>query len=182
MKLIFIYGPPAAGKLTVAQALAKLTSYKIFHNHLTVDLILSIFDWGTPSFSKFVKKYRLELIEAAARENIAGLIFTYVYARTRGDDVFIKSIVQRVEKYNGVVHFVQLRCDIPELQRRIRQPSRKKYMKKRTAAFLRKITQSYDLFSPVRYERNLYIDNTKLSAKSAARQIAEHYKLQEKKP
>jgi len=35
MKLVFIYGPPAVGKLTVANALAKVTGFKVFHNHLT---------------------------------------------------------------------------------------------------------------------------------------------------
>lgn len=34
MRLIFIYGLPATGKLTVAQELAKRTGYKLFHNHL----------------------------------------------------------------------------------------------------------------------------------------------------
>lgn len=46
MQLIFIYGPPAVGKLSVANALAKLTGYRVFHNHLTIDLVRSIFDWG----------------------------------------------------------------------------------------------------------------------------------------
>jgi tRNA uridine 5-carbamoylmethylation protein Kti12 len=32
MKLIFLYGPPAVGKLTVAQELVTLTGYKLFHN------------------------------------------------------------------------------------------------------------------------------------------------------
>jgi len=68
MKLIFIYGPPAVGKLTVAQELAKITGYKIFHNHLTIDLLEPIFERGTTIFAKTVDKYRLELIEAAAKK------------------------------------------------------------------------------------------------------------------
>ena len=39
MKLIFIYGLPATGKLTVAVELAAMTGYKLFHNHLVVDLL-----------------------------------------------------------------------------------------------------------------------------------------------
>lgn len=40
MKLVFIYGMPAAGKLTVAKELAGLSGYKLFHNHQVVDLLL----------------------------------------------------------------------------------------------------------------------------------------------
>jgi hypothetical protein len=40
MKLTFIYGLPATGKLTIAVELAAMTGYKLFHNHLVVDLLL----------------------------------------------------------------------------------------------------------------------------------------------
>ncbi|MGI8542838.1 MAG: hypothetical protein ACR2MD_05085 [Aridibacter sp.] len=36
MKLIFIYGSPAVGKLTVANEIAKRTCFKVFHNHLMI--------------------------------------------------------------------------------------------------------------------------------------------------
>lgn len=45
MKLIFIYGQPAVGKLTVAKELEKITGYKILHNHLFVDLVRSVFEF-----------------------------------------------------------------------------------------------------------------------------------------
>ena len=38
MKLIFLHGLPGVGKLTVAREFAKLTGFKVFHNHLAVDL------------------------------------------------------------------------------------------------------------------------------------------------
>ncbi|HEU4798188.1 MAG TPA: AAA family ATPase [bacterium] len=85
MQLIFIYGPPAVGKLSVANALAKLTGYRVFHNHLTIDLVRSIFDWGQGPFFSLVDRYRVELIEAAAKANIPGVIFTFVYAKDQDD-------------------------------------------------------------------------------------------------
>jgi broad-specificity NMP kinase len=50
MKLIFIYGAPAVGKLTVANEIARQTNFKVFHNHLSIDCIEPIFDFGTASF------------------------------------------------------------------------------------------------------------------------------------
>jgi shikimate kinase len=37
MPIVFIYGPPAAGKLTVAKELSAVTGYKLFDNHVTID-------------------------------------------------------------------------------------------------------------------------------------------------
>lgn len=45
MELVVIYGAPGVGKLTVARELARKTGYKLFHNHLTVDLVKSLFDF-----------------------------------------------------------------------------------------------------------------------------------------
>ncbi len=45
MRLIVLYGMPAMGKLTVAKELQKLCGYELFHNHLTVDLLLSTFEF-----------------------------------------------------------------------------------------------------------------------------------------
>jgi hypothetical protein len=49
MRLVFIYGLPATGKLTVARELAAMTVFRLFHNHLAVDLLLLVFDfWSEP--------------------------------------------------------------------------------------------------------------------------------------
>ena len=39
MKLVFIYGGAASGKLTVARELVNLTGLALFHNHLIVDAV-----------------------------------------------------------------------------------------------------------------------------------------------
>jgi tRNA uridine 5-carbamoylmethylation protein Kti12 len=176
MKLIFIYGLPASGKLTVAKELSKMINYKIFHNHLTVDLVSSIFEFGTDVYVKTIHKYRLDLIEAAARENIKGLIFTYYYNKNK-DDEFVKKIVGSVERHGSEVCFVQLHCSEPELIRRVKQASQKNYRKIKSVKLLKEIIGDQDVFSSVSYARNLKIDNTKLSAKKAAKIIKDHFNL-----
>jgi len=176
MKLIFIYGPPGIGKFTVAKQLARITGYKLFHNHLTNDLVESIFDRGTKIFSKLVSKYRLELIEAAARENIKGLIFTYVYAKPE-DDKQVKMFIKGVEKHRGKVYFVRLTCEEKELLRRLKHPQRKKYRKIKNKKVFGKLMNKYDLCSDFEHKNNLVIDNTKLSAKTVAKKIKDYYKL-----
>lgn len=176
MKLIFIYGPPASGKLTVAKELSKITKYKIFHNHLTVDLVNSIFEFGTEIFWKIVSKYRLELIEVAAKENTKGLIFTYFYVQNE-DDWFVKKVIKIIKKHNGEVCFVQIHCDKSELIKRVKHSSRKNYAKIKSVKLLKETIKKRDAFSNVPYVKNLVIDNTKLSPKKTAEIIKNHYKL-----
>ena len=61
MKLIFIYGPPAVGKLSVATELAKLTAFRLFHNHVSIQFVKSIFDFGTKPFWILTDKFRREM-------------------------------------------------------------------------------------------------------------------------
>ena len=55
MKLIALYGPPGVGKLTIARVLAKTTGYKVLHNHLTIELLCALFDWGSKPYNELGK-------------------------------------------------------------------------------------------------------------------------------
>jgi hypothetical protein len=176
MKLIFIYGPPATGKLTVAKELAKLTNYKIFHNHLTVDLLRSVFKFGTKTFFDLSDRIRLEIFEAAAKEKIDGLIFTFCYSHP-DDDKFVKKVKKRVEKYGGEVDFIQLYCEISELKNRVKEASRENFAKIKTKKGLEASLRKWDLFTPIPFVKSLQIDNTNISAKQVANKIKIHYNL-----
>ena len=76
MKLIMIYGSPAVGKLTTANAIAEKTDFKVFHNHLTISAVKPVFEFGTAPFWKLVHLFRIETIAEAARENV-NLIYTF---------------------------------------------------------------------------------------------------------
>jgi hypothetical protein len=77
MKLIFISGLPGVGKLTVAKEVSALTGYKLFHNHLVVDLLLSVFEFGTAQFVELRESIWLSVFEQACRAGLPGLVFTF---------------------------------------------------------------------------------------------------------
>jgi tRNA uridine 5-carbamoylmethylation protein Kti12 len=176
MKLIFLYGPPAAGKLTVAQALAQRTGYKLFHNHLTVDLAEAFFDFGTPAYGRYVTQLRYDGFEVAAREGLAGLIFTFVYALNI-DDEFVRDVQAIIHTYGGQVCYVQLVCQREALLQRVEAESRQKFGKLKSVATLSDVLGNYDLFSPIPFVSNLSIDNTHVSAQNVAERIIQHYQL-----
>jgi replication-associated recombination protein RarA len=76
MIFIVLYGPPAVGKLTIAEKLASRTGYKIFQNNPTVHAVTPLFPFGSPEFIRTLHNIRIMMLEEAARSNIAGLIFT----------------------------------------------------------------------------------------------------------
>lgn len=39
MKFVLIFGPQAVGKMTVGHELEKRTDLKLFHNHMTIELV-----------------------------------------------------------------------------------------------------------------------------------------------
>ncbi len=128
MRLIFVYGMPASGKLTVGRELAKLTGYKLFHNHLVVDLLLSVFAFGSEGFVELRERIWLEVFERACVEGIEGMIFTFAPERTVRSG-FAERVVEAVERGGGTVEFVELVCGVDELKRRVGSESRKKFGK-----------------------------------------------------
>ena len=176
MKLIFIYGAPAVGKLTVSNEIAKQTDFKVFHNHLSVDCIEPIFERGTESFGKLIDLIRVVTIAEAARAD-QNLIYTFCYAKNE-DDAHVEKITKAAEENGGEVCFVLLTADKSELEKRVLENSRKKFGKAQTVELMRHFFDAYDLFSPVPKRASLIIDNTNLPATETAKQIIKHFNLQ----
>jgi hypothetical protein len=80
---IVILGPPAVGKMTVGQEIAKKTKFKLFHNHLVIESLLPVFDFDSQSYKKLSFELRTRIFEEAIAANVEGLIFTLVLAYNR---------------------------------------------------------------------------------------------------
>jgi AAA domain len=175
MKLVFIYGPPASGKLTVARELAKLTGFRVFHNHVSIEFVQSLFEFGTKPFLRLTDKYRTEMIEEAAKEGV-NTIFTFVYGKPE-DDPFVRKIIRKVNGHGGEVCFVRLHCDRDELERRVDNKARSSLGKITTKKLLNYVFKKFDLDSAVPFQPSLMIDTGTRSPRKAARTIAQHYSL-----
>lgn len=175
MKLVFIYGAPAVGKLTVANEIAAQTDFKVFHNHLSIDAIEPIFDFGTKPFWKLVDLIRFETVAEAVRENV-NLIYTFCYAKGL-DDAHVARIAETIESNGGEICFVLLICKRSQIERRVLAESRKQFGKANNLEILNEILDKYDLFSPVPSRESLIIDNTNLSPEVVAKKIIGHYHL-----
>jgi hypothetical protein len=175
MKLVILYGAPAAGKLTIATELGKRTGFKVFHNHLSIDCVKPVFDFGTPPFLRMIEKIRFATIAEAAREGV-DLIHTFVYAFGEDDEHFAK-LIASAEDNGGEVHLVLLRCDADVLKARIGDESRVRIGKLTDPDSIEGSLKRYDLRSTYPGRDSLVIDTTDLEPCDAASRIIEHFGL-----
>ena len=177
MKLIFLHGLPGVGKLTVARELAALTGFRLFHNHLAVDLVMSVFEFGSQPFVELREMIWLAVFSRAVEARLAGLIFTFAYDRTvrRG---FIEKVRSTVESDGGEVLFVELKCSPEELERRLAHPSRSGFGKLNSVELFRELSAAGAFVDPGIPAERLVLDITAVSASEAARLIAGRSGLQ----
>jgi len=184
MKLILLYGPPAVGKLTIAKEIARLTGFKLFHAHLTSDLVEAIVPRGTPSFRKLAWDLRYAVFAEAAQAHLDGLIFTTVYGRDHREQ-FIARCMEVVAPFGGEVCFVHVHCQAETLRQRVVSEDRNQYGKITSVELLNEILSHGEpqaLFEAGTLWDSLSLNTDVLHPVEAAQQVIAHYRLPTQHP
>ncbi len=175
MKLIFIYGPPASGKLTIASKLSEVTNIPLFHNHLSRDLVGDIYKDKLMDNYELVNQIRRDVMDYCSKNN-TDLIFTYVYENEESDHEMVKEMVDIIESNGGVVKFVELTADRNDLISRVDNQSRKQFKKLTDPEKMTELTEDMSKFSISGID-SVKIDTSKLSPDQAVDKIVQEFKL-----
>lgn len=173
MNLVFLYGPPAVGKLTVAKELAKKLDLPLVDNHSIVNPVARVFGWGHPEQKRLADEFRLELFRSAARAD-KSLITTFG-GGGKHYDAFIQATVRAVRDNGGDAIFIRLFAPKETLVSRVADASR---VEKFTIATEKKLTEIFervpDVFAAALVGEHLEVDTSLHSPDESAAIIAEY--------
>jgi hypothetical protein len=170
MKIVFVFGPAAAGKLTVSRELAKITKLPLFHNHLVVDAVGAVFPFGSEPFIRLRENFWLQTFTEAARSG-RSLIFTFAPEATV-DAGFPDRVRAVIEPFGGAVVFVALTVSREEQERRIGDASRAEFGKLTSLDLLQELRDSFDSSMAAMPAAELSIDTEAFDPINAAARIA----------
>ena len=183
--LIFIIGPQAVGKMTVGHELSRMTGFKFMHNHQTIDLLLPVFDFGTPSFARLLFDFRLSIFEEVAASELPGFIFSCMSDFDSPlDRAHTECYSAPFLRRGGRVLFVELEASLETRLERNRSEHRQLHkVSKRDAEFAERLLhkgESHRCNSngdfPYPYP-HLKIVNDALSPQEVAIRVCAHFKI-----
>lgn len=183
MKLVFILGDAAVGKMTVGQELMKITGLRLFHNHMTIEPVLEVFGYFDTATIFELRDVFFRNFAASDQE---GMIVTLMMDfDCREDWDYLEHVKSIFLSRGAEVYYVEL--DAPQqvrLQRnrtdnRLRNKPSKRDLDRSDQRLIRDDEQhrcvSYQ--GEIPFENYLRIENANIPAEQAARMIQEAFRL-----
>ena len=183
MKLVFIIGDAAVGKMTVGQELMKITDLRLFHNHMTIEPVLEImgsFDW------QLIGDMRDLIFRRFAASDNYGMIFTIMMAfDMQSDWDYLEHVKSIFAPYGTEFYYVELIAPQEVRLQRNKTENRLLYKpsKRDVEVSDQRLLQddanhrcvSYE--GEIPFENYLRIENADLPAADVARMIQERFDL-----
>ena len=183
MKLLFLIGNGAVGKMTVGQELTKITDLRLFHNHMTIEPVLEVF--GTLNRAA-VDGLRRVIFEEFAKSDNYGLIFTYMWAFDQQEDWnYVNSVMDIFRPYGTEFYCAEL---IAPQDVRLRRNGTENRLKNKASKRDLEVSNGRILAADEMYRMESFpgelpfanyikIDNSDLTPQEAAKQIKDAFAL-----
>ena len=183
MKLVFIIGDSAVGKMTVGQELMKITDLKLFHNHMMIEPVLEIFG----SFNaNTILELREIIFKNFAKSDNYGMIFTVMMAvDMQSDWDYLEHIKEIFSPYNTEFYYVELiapqeiRLKRNETENRLIYKASKRDIEISNQRLINDDKNHRCVSNPgeITFDNYLRIDNSNMEAMDAAKLIKDKFKL-----
>ncbi len=183
MKLVFLIGDAAVGKMTVGQELMKITDLRLFHNHMTIEPVIEIFGRYD---GKTISEMREVIFRNYAASDNYGLIFTYMMAFDCQDDWdYLEHVKSIFAPYNTEFYYVELIAPQEiRLKRNVTENRLKNKASKRDIDIsnqrLINDDKNYRCVSfegEITFDKYLRIDNSDIPADEVAKLIKDYFDL-----
>ena len=183
MKLVFLIGNGAVGKMTVGQELMKITDLRLFHNHMTIEPVIEVFGYYN---GETVIKLREVFFTEFAKSDNYGMIFTFMWAFDQQDDWdYVNHVTDIFKEQGAEVYYVELvapqevRLKRNETENRLNNKASKRNLEFSRNNILQHDEkyrlESYD--GEIPFENYIKIDNTNLEPAEVALMIKERFSL-----
>lgn len=183
MKLVFLIGDAAVGKMTVGQELMKITDLRLFHNHMTIEPVIEIFGYF---HGKSISRIREVVFEEYAASDNYGIIFTYMWAFDQKSDWdYVQHVTDIFRKNGADVYYVELVAPQEiRLQRNVTENRLNNKASKRDIEIsnqrLVDADKKYRCVSndgEIQFDNYIKIDNSNISPELVAEMIKERFDL-----
>ena len=186
MKVLFLFGNAAVGKMTVGQELMKITDLRLCHNHMTIEPVIEIFGKYD---SKIITRLREVIFEEYAKTDNYGIIITFMWAFDSKDDWdYIEHVRTIFEPYGAEFYYAELvapqeiRLQRNATENRLKNKASKRDIEASNRRLinddLKNRLESYD--GEIPFENYIKIDNSYLAADEVAKMIMERFDFKAK--
>ena len=189
VKIVFIFGSTAVGKMTVGQELTKITDLRLYHNHMMLEPILEIFggmdDEQNEHKRKILSRLRMVILEEFAASEHYGLIITGMLSMGNPNwETSLAPILKIFEPSNADFYYVELFASQEvRLQRNITENRLKHKASKRDISVSNQrlinddVRYHYSTDGQITIGNYIKIDNSDLAPGIVAQTIKEKFSL-----
>ena len=183
MKLMFLIGNSAAGKMTVGQELTKITPFRLFHNHMMIEPVIEIFGGFN---GHVIQQLREVIFHEFVKSDNDGMIFTFMWAFDMPSDwEYINHVTDIFREQGGEIYYVELiasqevRLQRNETENRLAHKASKRDLAVSDQRLLRDDAnhRCVSYLGEVPFENYLRIENADLPAATVAQRIKEYFDL-----
>ena len=183
MKLVFILGDAAVGKMTVGQELMKITDLRLFHNHMTIEPVIEIFGRYD---GKTIAEMRDLIFRNYAASNNYGMIFTMMMDFDLPSEwEYLEHIKSFFEPSGTEFYYVELiapqeiRLQRNVTENRLKHKASKRDIETSNQRLINDDNQHRCVSreGEIPFDNYLRIENSDLPADEAARMIKERFDL-----
>ena len=182
---VLIVGPPAVGKMTVGLALSAQTGFPLFHNHVPIEAVLPVFQFGSPEFNRLVTGFREAMLREVAQSELDGFIYTIMFDFSDPHEIeLIRKLKSQFAPPDWRLVVAELEADLEvrlernaSAQRLGAKPSKRDV--EASQARLLAAEDKYQLNSSGAFPHaeHVKLNNTALTPEEAASRIVSHFQI-----